>query len=131
MRAVVSLLFILIFHSGVNAFTLDNKLRDKSMEKRATSLFEIIRCPICSGELLSESGSQIAYDMREAIRKKINDGYTDEEIISELKNSYGNSIITTPPSTYILWFIPLTTLLIGCFLIRKYISMSSIFKPFM
>ncbi|MFP3025581.1 MAG: cytochrome c-type biogenesis protein CcmH, partial [Wolbachia sp.] len=58
MRAVVSLLFILIFHSGVNAFTLDNKLRDKSMEKRATSLFEIIRCPICSGESLSESGSQ-------------------------------------------------------------------------
>lgn len=120
MRAVVSLLFILIFHSGVNAFTLDNKLRDKSMEKRATSLFEIIRCPICSGESLSESGSQIAYDMRGAIRKKINDGYTDEEIISELKNSYGNSIIIVPPSTYILWFIPLTTLLIGCFLIRKY-----------
>ncbi len=123
MRVVVSLLFILIFHSGVNAFTLDNKLRDKSMEKRATSLFEIIRCPICSGESLSESGSQIAYDMREAIRKKINDGYTDEEIISELKNSYGNSIIIVPPiksSTYILWFIPLTSLLIGCFLIRKY-----------
>ncbi|AGK00191.1 cytochrome c-type biogenesis protein CcmH [Wolbachia endosymbiont of Carposina sasakii] len=125
MRAVVSLLFILIFHSGVNAFTLDNKLRDKSMEKRATSLFEIIRCPICSGESLSESGSQIAYDMREAIRKKINDGYTDEEIISELKNSYGNSIIIVPPiksSTYILWFIPLTTLLIGCFLIQRYIN---------
>ncbi|WP_265024465.1 cytochrome c-type biogenesis protein [Wolbachia endosymbiont (group A) of Eupithecia tripunctaria] len=125
MRAVVSLLFILIFHSGVNAFTLDNKLRDKSMEKRATSLFEIIRCPICSGESLSESGSQIAYDMREAIRKKINDGYTDEEIISELKNSYGNSIIIVPPiksSTYILWFIPLITLLIGCFLIQRYIN---------
>ncbi|WP_353271096.1 cytochrome c-type biogenesis protein CcmH [Wolbachia endosymbiont (group A) of Alloplasta piceator] len=125
MRAVVSLLFVLIFHSGVNAFTLDNKLRDKSMEKRATSLFEIIRCPICSGESLSESGSQIAYDMREAIRKKINDGYTDEEIISELKNSYGNSIIIVPPiksSTYILWFIPLTTLLIGCFLIQRYIN---------
>ncbi|RLT61332.1 cytochrome C biogenesis family protein [Wolbachia endosymbiont of Drosophila ananassae] len=115
----------MIFHSGVNAFTLDNKLRDKSMEKRATSLFEIIRCPICSGESLSESGSQIAYDMREAIRKKINDGYTDEEIISELKNSYGNSIIIVPPiksSTYILWFIPLTTLLIGCFLIQRYIN---------
>ncbi|WP_353286284.1 cytochrome c-type biogenesis protein CcmH [Wolbachia endosymbiont (group A) of Crataerina pallida] len=125
MRIVISLLFILIFHSGVNAFTLDNKLRDKSMEKRAISLFEIIRCPICSGESLSESGSQIAYDMREAIRKKINDGYTDEEIISELKNSYGNSIIIVPPiksSTYILWFIPLTTLLIGCFLIQRYIN---------
>ncbi|MGL9759289.1 MAG: cytochrome c-type biogenesis protein [Wolbachia sp.] len=122
MRTVVSLLFILIFYLGISAFTLDDKLRDESMEKRATSLFEIIRCPICSGELLSESGSQIAYDIREAIRKKINDGYTDEEIILELKNSYGNSIITTSLSTYILWFIPLTTLLIGCFLIQRYIN---------
>ncbi|MDR2831726.1 MAG: cytochrome c-type biogenesis protein CcmH [Rickettsiales bacterium] len=123
MKVVVSLLFILIFHSSISAFTLDDKLRDKSMEKRATNLFEIIKCPICSGESLSESGSQIAYDMRKTIRKKISDGHTDEEIISELKNSYGDSIIITPPiksSTYVLWFIPLIILLIGCFLIRKY-----------
>ncbi|MDM8335524.1 cytochrome c-type biogenesis protein [Wolbachia pipientis] len=123
MKTVISLLFILIFHSSIKAFTLDDKLRDKSMEKRATNLFEIIKCPICSGESLSESESQIAYDMRKAIRKKIGDGYTDEQIISELKNSYGNSIIIIPPvksSTYILWVIPLAVLLIGCFLIRKY-----------
>ncbi|NSM56899.1 cytochrome c-type biogenesis protein CcmH [Wolbachia endosymbiont of Atemnus politus] len=125
MKTVVSLLFILIFHSSINAFTLDDKLRDKSMEKRATNLFEIIKCPICSGESLSESESQIAYDMRKTIRREISDGYTDKQIISELKNSYGDSIIIIPPvrsSTYVLWFIPLTILLIGCFLIRKYIQ---------
>ncbi len=123
MRIVISLLFTLIFHLGINAFTLDDKLRDESMEERAISLFVVIKCPVCSGELLSESESQVAYGMRKAIRKKIIDGYTDEQIISELKNSYGDSIIIAPPvksSTYILWFIPLITLLIGCFLIRKY-----------
>ncbi|QOD38090.1 cytochrome c-type biogenesis protein [Candidatus Wolbachia massiliensis] len=123
MRIVISLLFILTFHLSINAFTLDDKLGDTSMEKRAANLFKIIKCPICSGESLSESGSQIAYDMRKAIREKINDGYTDKEIISELKSSYGDSIIVSPPvkfSTYILWFVPLTTLLIGFFLIQKY-----------
>ncbi|WP_395463161.1 cytochrome c-type biogenesis protein CcmH [Wolbachia endosymbiont of Cantharis cryptica] len=123
MRTVVSLFFILIFYSSINAFTLDDKLKDKSTENRATNLFEIIKCPVCSGESLSESGSQIAYDMRKTIRKKISDGYTDEQIISELKNFYGDSIIIAPPvkfSTYMLWCIPLITLLIGFFLIRKY-----------
>ncbi|MGL9718225.1 MAG: cytochrome c-type biogenesis protein [Wolbachia sp.] len=122
MRTVVSLLFTLIFCLNINAFTLDDKLKDKGMEKRATNLFEIIKCPICSGESLSESESQVAYDMRKTIRKKISDGYTNEQIISELKNSYGNSIIIIPPvksSTYVLWFMPLIILLAGFSLIRN------------
>ncbi|QIT36145.1 cytochrome c-type biogenesis protein [Wolbachia endosymbiont of Brugia pahangi] len=125
MKILISLLFILIFYSSANAFTLDDKLRDKNMEKRATNLFEMIKCPICSGELLSESGSQVAYNMRKMIREKISDGYTDEQITSELRNSYGDSIIIVPPvkfSTYILWLIPLVIPLIGCFLIRNIIK---------
>ncbi|WP_341808149.1 cytochrome c-type biogenesis protein CcmH [Wolbachia endosymbiont (group E) of Neria commutata] len=121
MRVAVSLFVILILYLNINAFTLDDKLSDKNMEKQATNLFEIIKCPICSGESLSESQSQLAYDMRKIIRKKISDGANNKEIISELKSSYGDSIIITPPvrsSTYILWCIPLITLLIGCFLIK-------------
>ncbi|QKX02063.1 cytochrome c-type biogenesis protein [Wolbachia endosymbiont of Dirofilaria (Dirofilaria) immitis] len=122
MRTAFNLLFTFTFCLNINAFTLDDKLKDKIMEKRATNLFKIIKCPICSGESLSESESQIAYDMRKAIRKKISNGYTDKQIILELKNSYGDSIITIPPikpSTYILWFTPFIILLIGCFLIQK------------
>lgn len=121
MRVAVSLFVMLILYLNINAFTLDDKLSDQDMEKRAANLFEIIKCPICSGESLSESQSQLAYDMRKIIRKKISDGATNKEIISELKSSYGDSIIITPPvksSTYILWCIPLITLLIGCFLIK-------------
>ncbi|APR99194.1 cytochrome c-type biogenesis protein CcmH [Wolbachia endosymbiont of Folsomia candida] len=128
MKVAISIFVLLVFHLNINAFTLDDKLPDKNMEKRATNLFEIIKCPICSGESLSESQSQLAYDMRKIIRKKIMDGATNKEIISELKSSYGDSIIITPPirsSTYILWCIPLITLLVGCFLIPKYINTSN------
>ncbi|MDD9331478.1 MAG: cytochrome c-type biogenesis protein CcmH [Wolbachia sp.] len=127
MKKVVNLLVVLIVYLNISAFTLDDKLPDKSMEKRATDLFQIIKCPICSGESLFESGSQLAYDMRKIIRKKISDERTDEEIISELKSSYGNSIIVIQPikfSTYILWYTPLVILLIGCVLIYKYINIS-------
>ena len=127
MRVVVRLFvfFVLAYHLSINAFTLDNKLPSESMEKRAINLFNIIKCPVCSGESLSESGSKLAYEMRQAIRKKISEGSTDTEIISELKNFYGDSIIIIPPvksSTYILWCIPMITLLIGGFLVRRYIG---------
>lgn len=127
MRAVVKLffLFILTFNVNTNAFTLDSKLPSENMERRAISLFNIIKCPICSGESLSESRSQLAHEMRETIRKKISEGNTDKEIISELKDFYGDSIVIIPPvkpSTYILWCAPLIVLLIGFCLMQSILS---------
>lgn len=120
MKAAISLFAMLMLcFIKVNAFTLDDKLQDESMEQRATNLFKIIKCPICSGETLSES---VAYDMRKTIRQKISDGYSDQEIISELKHYYGDAIIVVPPvkySTYILWYVPLIILLIGCYVIYR------------
>lgn len=127
MRAVIKLffLFILTFNVSTNAFTLDNKLPSENMERRAISLFNIIKCPICSGESLSESRSQLAHEMRETIRKKISEGNTDKEIISELKDFYGDSVVIIPPvrlSTYILWCVPLIVLLIGFCLMQSILS---------
>ncbi|WP_253299895.1 cytochrome c-type biogenesis protein [Wolbachia endosymbiont of Chironomus riparius] len=101
MREAIKLLIILIIYTEVNTFVLDDKLEDANMEKRAIDLFKIIKCPICSGETLSESA---AHDIRKAIRNKINDGYTDQQIISELKGIYGNSIIIVPPIRVVLIF---------------------------
>ncbi|WP_261722481.1 cytochrome c-type biogenesis protein [Wolbachia pipientis] len=112
---------MLIFCLNAYAFVLDNKLPDKNMERRATDLFKVIKCPFCSGEVLSESP---AYDMREAIRKKISDGYTDQDIITELKALYGDSIIMIPSlkdSTYILWCLPFIVLFIGSYFIYSVI----------
>jgi cytochrome c-type biogenesis protein CcmH len=116
MRIIINLI-ILIFCLDADAFILDNKLSDKNMEKRAINLFKVIKCPICPGEVLSES---VAYDMRQIIRKKIHDGYTDKEIITELRDLYGDSIIVTSPlkySTYILWCIPFAVLCIGSYFV--------------
>ncbi|KJV68812.1 cytochrome C biogenesis family protein [Candidatus Neoehrlichia lotoris str. RAC413] len=79
------------------------------MELRATKLFRIIKCLVCSGESIHDSQSQFAHYMRTAIRNYINNGYTDQQIIIELRNLYGNKISSTPPynsNTYLLWIIP-------------------------
>ncbi|MGN7619245.1 MAG: cytochrome c-type biogenesis protein [Ehrlichia sp.] len=92
------------------------------MELRAVNLFKIVRCLICSGESVYESQSQLARDMRMVIRDKITNGYDDGQIISELRDNYGNQIIIIPPynlHTYLLWIFPTFIFGMGVFFNSK------------
>ncbi|CEI85470.1 cytochrome c-type biogenesis protein CcmH [Ehrlichia minasensis] len=121
-----NLVFILTFtlsFSSAYAFSIDQKLTNNDMELRAINLFKIVRCLICSGESIYESQSQLAYDMRSMIRNKIQNGYNDNQIITELQNYYGNQIIINPPYnsyTYLLWILPALIFIIGIVLLVKF-----------
>lgn len=120
MKILTISLFILVPFFAVYAFVLDEKLSDHKLEERATGLFKIIKCPICSGESLYESQSQLAYDMRKAIRERIKNSDSDEEIISDLRHIYGDKIINVPPlktNTYMLWILPILTFFAGALIV--------------
>lgn len=123
MKKLIISFLILVPFFATYAFVLDEKLSDHKLEERATDLFKIVKCPICSGESLYESQSQLAYDMRKAIRERIKSGNGDEEIISDLKHIYGDQIINIPPfnpNTYMLWALPMLTLFVGILIITAF-----------
>ena len=89
-------------------------------ENRAINLFKEVRCLVCQGQTIHESNAEMAEDLKEVIREKIDQGQTDGEIKSFLLEKYGNWIIMTPPFnrlTYLLWFVPLIILLFGIYFI--------------
>ena len=122
---VFSIVLILILSCfSAYPFSIDEKFIDDNMESRAVNLFKVVRCLVCNGESIYESQSQLAYDMRIIIRDKIKNGYSDNQIITELRNNYGNQIIIIPPYnlyTYLLWIFPIFTLIIGVLLIIKFL----------
>ncbi|WP_339045207.1 cytochrome c-type biogenesis protein CcmH [Candidatus Mesenet endosymbiont of Agriotes lineatus] len=123
MRTLVISFLILIPFFAVHAFVLDEELSDYKLEKHAIDLFKIVKCPVCSGESLYESQSQLAYDMRKAIRERIRSGDSDEEIISNLRYIYGDRIINIPPfktNTYMLWTLPVLIFFIGISIISTF-----------
>ncbi len=114
MRILIISFLIPLF--AAYSFVLDEKLSNYEMEKRAVNLFKIIKCLVCAGESLHESQSQLACNMRAIIREKISNGYSDGQIISDLRLSYGDQIINAPPlkiNTYILWALPILIFLVG------------------
>lgn len=83
---------------------------------RVESIGSQIRCPVCQGESIANSPSQMARDMMDLVRERIAAGLDDAEIIEELLSSYSGAVLLDPPasgSTLILWLAPFVALLVG------------------
>jgi len=105
----------LIFNS---AFAFEKTLSNRADERRAQNLFAKIKCVVCQGQTIKDSGSDFAIFMRNIIRKEIQANKTDAEIISLISHKYGKeAIIKTQPS--FLWLIPLLFFIVGIILLRK------------
>lgn len=110
------------------ALNVEPPLPDAAQEARAQSLFHRIRCVVCQGEAVADSPAMVASDFRQAIRKEVAAGKSDEEVLAYLVSRYGDAVLMQPPlkgSTALLWFGPL--LLLGCaaFLARRCFGGSS------
>ncbi|MEL6545378.1 MAG: cytochrome c-type biogenesis protein [Myxococcota bacterium] len=92
---------------------------------RAIALGKKIRCPVCQGTPISESPSTSAQDMMKQLRRLIDEGMSDEEIIEWFKARYGEWAILEPSRegfNLLVWVLPFVALLGGIVLWRMNIS---------
>ena len=78
-------------------------------EKRAIALDKSLMCPVCPGESLDQSQTQLAYQMKAVIRGKINDGWTDKQILDYFVERYGPSVLLEPQTegvSLLVWIVP-------------------------
>ena len=88
----------------------------KEQQSRYTQLIENIRCPVCQGQSIGGSNSDLAKDLMEKVREMILDSKTDSEIYSFMVERYGDFVVYKPPvntKTYFLWFAPVLVLMIS------------------
>lgn len=85
-------------------------------EARAYNLSVRLKCPICAGESLAGSQTDLAKDLRIRIADEIEAGSTDEEIIAMFVVNYGEQVLLDPPAAgwgIMLWAVPLGALAVG------------------
>ncbi len=84
--------------------------------ERYLTLVEELRCPKCQNQNLADSDSPIAADLRREIRRLLDAGNSDQEIIDYLVARYGEFILYRPrwrAHTYWLWLAPAVLLGLG------------------
>ncbi|MFP5333208.1 MAG: cytochrome c-type biogenesis protein [Acidimicrobiia bacterium] len=89
---------------------------DPPAEDRAREIGSLVRCPVCQGEAIADSPSPLAEDMMALIRSRIEQGWSDQQIIDELIASYSGAQLLDPPfnwETAALWLIPAAVAVMG------------------
>ena len=104
----------LSFHT--TSFAQDQVSESPAVEARLKNLSTELRCLVCQNSTLADSDAPLAQDLRNEIRKLIETGKSDEEVVAYLVARYGDFVTFRPPvnaSTALLWFGPFIMLIIG------------------
>ena len=103
------------------SFTLNADNNDELINKISKN----IRCLVCQGQSVYDSQSEFALSMKLLIKKKLENGYSENEIYKYLKNQYGQWITYDPElnkNTFFLWILPTLVFFIGGLLIFRKIN---------
>ncbi len=79
-------------------------------EVRFHQLNKILRCPKCQNQNLADSNSLISQDLRREVRRLLEEGRTDEQIMEYMVMRYGSFVLYKPKLdrvTYFLWYGPI------------------------
>jgi cytochrome c-type biogenesis protein CcmH len=107
--------FLLLLLAGpAMAAMAPGTFSDPAMEARARNLQRELRCLVCQGESIDESGASLAAELRQVVRQQMAEGRSDQQIKDYLAARYGNFILMRPPveaDTYFLWAAPFLVLI--------------------
>ena len=96
---------------------------DTALEKHVLAVSEQLRCLVCQNQTIADSHADLAVDLRNQVREKIQQGMSDQDIFDFMVARYGDFVMYRPPlhtTTWLLWFGPFLLLFGGLFfLVRK------------
>ena len=89
---------------------------DAALERRVQALSGELRCLVCQNQSLADSHADLAIDLKNKVREKLQQGASEKDVIAFMTERYGDFVLYRPPlkaTTLLLWFGPGLLLLAG------------------
>jgi cytochrome c-type biogenesis protein CcmH len=112
---ILKLSSIFLFIFSFNGLMANNEDMNSKITKN-------LRCLICQGQSVYDSDSEFALSIKTIVDKKLEEGFSENQIYDFFKEKYGDWILYDPElnkNTYILWLLPILIFLIGGAIIAK------------
>ncbi len=127
MKRLFPVMLVTLLLSFTTTVTAEATLESFSFASEAEQqhfreLIAELRCLVCQNQSLADSDAELAHDLRAEVYDLIQQGRSDEEIITFLVDRYGDFVLYKPPmkpSMYLLWFGPFVLLGIAAVLLLK------------
>lgn len=120
--SVLAAALILVAVAAVWSVTVVRAVQPKTLDQRTYEVASQLQCPVCNGESVADSSSPIAQTMRDLIHQKLAAGESEQQVIQEFQQRYGDTILEKPPMqgfTLLIWLGPVVMLLAGLALLRS------------
>ena len=103
-------LFLMVFGFSVSVKAIDNGpvFEDPVMQSKYEQLISEIRCLVCQNQSIKDSNVFLAVDLRNEIRRLLENGRSESEIKQFLVDRYGDFVLYQPPlneKTFLLCFL--------------------------
>lgn len=112
--------FICLFSINARGIDIDNNAR-------LDNLYTQIKCPTCVAQNIKESDTRISRQIKAFVKHKVFAGSTDEEILNELRQAYGDDVIFNPNKSFLnspLWVLPFALIAFIMYRVRRYIQLN-------
>jgi cytochrome c-type biogenesis protein CcmH len=106
--------------AGVEVHKFENPEQEQQYKRLVTEL----RCLVCQNQNLADSNAELAQDLRQEVYEMIQNGATDQEIISFMVARYGDFVLYRPPfktTTAFLWVGPFIILAVGVVILLLFV----------
>lgn len=110
------LLLVLFFAIAASAVIETYEFSDPALEERYHALSQELRCPKCQNQNIADSNAPISEDLRRLLYRQLEAGATDEEILEDMVDRYGEFVRYRPAfdaRTAVLWLAPPAFLIFG------------------
>ncbi|GKX52581.1 cytochrome c biogenesis protein [Budvicia aquatica] len=125
MRQLCRFILLLIIVLPLRAEIVDTwQFKNAENQERAVNLAKQLRCPQCQNQNLVESTSPIARDLRLEVYRMVDEGKSNDEIVTFMTSRFGDFVLYKPrlnAQTALLWFSPFILLLIALLAIWRYL----------
>jgi cytochrome c-type biogenesis protein CcmH len=113
-RALIGVLFLAVSPQ------LTAQANDTSLDARTSAIASTLRCPVCQGESIQDSPSELSQQMRAVVRDQLRAGKTPDEVRAYFVSRYGEWILLQPKMTglnILLYVLPVVLVVGGLILI--------------
>ena len=124
-KIYVNLSLLSFFLIIISHLTLAGEIISKTslITNKTREIAQNIKCLVCQNQSIDESNSELAKDLKNLIKEKLESGLNEDQVYNFLSERYGDSILLKPPlntTTILLWFLQFIILVFSSIYITKF-----------
>jgi cytochrome c-type biogenesis protein CcmH len=119
-RSLMVVIGVIALLGALWSYMLFTASAHQTLDQRVYNVGSQLKCPVCQGESVADSPSAIAQQMRGVIRKQLQSGKSEQEVIQYFVSNYGEQIAWSPPwqgFSLLAWLVPIGLLMGGMLLL--------------